>query len=100
MHRLGLESVPPDCRSGVLPLHHNAKVQIPGTIAIHVHTQDQIWGLTSTAGHDSHIIGERSSNWVSYPVIYQYMKGKGAYPTSPTSDQSNFFEKFDVPAGT
>ena len=69
------------------------------TISVHVHTQDQLCGLTSTAGHDSHIIDERSSNCVSYPMIYQYMRDKGVYPTSPTSDQLNFSEKFDALAG-
>ena len=75
--------MPPDCQSGVLPLHHNTKVQTTGLTAIHVNTQDQIWGLTSTTGHDSHIIGERSSNRVLYPVNISIHERQGGIPHIP-----------------
>ena len=43
---------PTDCQSGVLPLHYDTKVQTPCTIAKHVHTQDQIWGLMMSLEYD------------------------------------------------
>ena len=149
MRRPGLEPAPLDCRSSVLPLHHDAKVQRialevslykqstslasslcvlltfrysnlprnpPGPLQRSIHTQGKTWGLTSPAGHGSHIIGERSSRRVSYPVINQYEKGcyqrhlysawyrllliGGAYPSSSHINPTTFSEKEVAPAGT